>query len=119
MPDRRPIPDRGMPHRVTISPCTGYSAQGPVWGPPGDVVRANLNGGGTTRSGGTITGFVGGAEFSMVRSGEVVLDDVELPLLSLVTNEATGNSGVVGSVTRFDQAPMQSFIVATLGELVA
>jgi hypothetical protein len=102
-----------MPHLVTIEPCTGYSAKGPIWGEPGEPVRANLNGG--RGQGRSIDTGVG--SFTITKTAEITLD-ATLPLLSRVTNTATGNDYVVGAVVDWDQPPVQPFTVAALGLLV-
>jgi hypothetical protein len=110
----RPIPDRAMPHRVTIRPCTGMGDRGPVYGDPIEHVRANLNGG--RGQGKEIV--VGDGGWTVTKTGEVTLDARDLPLFSEVVNEATGNSTIVGAVVDWDQPPVQRFLVASLGLLV-
>lgn len=113
MPSRRAIPDRAMPDRVTVEPCVGFSATGPVYGEPIEGVRGNLN----ARRGRATTLEVGQSGWSVEKVGEVILDPVTLPPLSRVTNEATGYSQTVGMVVEFDQPPVQRFLVAALGQL--
>jgi hypothetical protein len=104
-----------MPHRVTVRPCVGMSATGPVYGDPIEHVRANLNGG--RGQGKSLDLSAGG--WTVTKTGEVTLDELELPLFSEVVNEATGNSTIVGAVALWDQPPVQRFLVAELGLLVA
>jgi hypothetical protein len=104
-----------MPHLVTIRPCSGMSATGPVYGDPVEHVRANLNSG---RGQGKVLDLSAGG-WTVTKTAEVTLDELELPLFSEVVNEATGNSSIVGAVVLWDQPPVQRFLVASLGLLVA
>ena len=112
---RRPIPDRAMPDRAVIEPCVGFAKNKPLYGDP-FTVRANFNVG--RRNTGSQTTLDAAPGFSISKSGDVLLDDLDdLPMLSAVTNEATGTSVLVGSVQRFDQPPMQPFLFVGLGQL--